>query len=471
MKSHFRIFTFSHFQIFTFANLLLLLSACSPQHYIGKQVKGSFLKEQSLQGAHVGISVYDAGANKYVYNFQGDKYFTPASNTKLFTCYAAMKYLGDSLAGILYEEGPTAITLVPTGDPTLLHRDYQRQPVIDFLKSTDRPLQIIYKNWHDNALGAGWSWDDYNAYYLVERSPLPVYGNFLQWVQESGEESGTNNNFERTPFIYSIPEVNWKVRFNTDTTRHSFYVRRDRDENVYHITQGFEKKKEQDVPFVTHGLQSALELLRDTIGKTIELSEAEMVVSTGRPQSSHASAYTGYSGLKTIWSQPTDSMLKPMMHRSDNFFAEQTLLMVSEALLGVMDDDRITDTLLKTDLADLPQKPRWADGSGLSRFNLFTPQDFITLLEKMKTNFGMDRIQNILPTGGRGTLSSLYKQDSGYIFAKTGSLSGVVALSGFLYTRKNKMLIFSILVNNHHGNATAIRRKIESLLVGIRNRY
>jgi len=261
------------------------------------------------------------------------------------------------------------------------------------------------------------------------------------------------------------------VRFNTDTARSNFFVQRDRDENVFHITQGTEKKKEQEVPFVTHGLQSALELLPDTIRKQITLSEAEMVVGPGRPRSKEQSAYTGYQGLRTIWSQPTDSMLKPLMHRSDNFFAEQTLLMVSEARLGVMDMDKITDTLLATDLAGLPQTPRWADGSGLSRYNLFTPQDFVMVLQKMEQEFGMARIKNIFPTGGRGTLSNFYKLDSGYIFAKTGSLSGVLALSGFLYTKKNKMLIFSVLVNNHNGNATAIRRKVESFLVNIRNRY
>lgn len=377
-----------------------------------------------------------------------------------------MKYLGDSLAGIHYEEGPDAITLVPTGDPTLLHPDFLRQPVIDFLRSTNRPLQIIYKNWRENALGSGWSWGDYNSSYMVERSPLPVYGNFLQWVQEAS--GGTEG-----PFIYSIPEVNWKVRFNIDTGRNNFFVQRDRDENVFHITQGIEKKKEQEVPFVTHGLQSALELLPDTIHKPISLSEAVMVMGSRRSRtgSRERAAYTGYQGMRTIWSQPTDSMLKPLMHRSDNFFAEQTLLMVSEARLGVMNMDKITDTLLATDLAGLPQKPRWADGSGLSRYNLFTPQDFVILLQKMEQEFGMARIKDIFPTGGRGTLSNFYKQDSGYIYAKTGSLSGVLALSGFLYTKKNKMLIFSVLVNNHNGNATAIRRKVESFLVNIRNRY
>jgi serine-type D-Ala-D-Ala carboxypeptidase/endopeptidase (penicillin-binding protein 4) len=450
---------------------VLFFVACSPQKFISKEVNGSLLKNASLQNALVGISLYDAAEKKFIYNYQGDKYFVPASNTKIITCYAAMKYLGDSLAGIHYEEGPNAITLVPTGDPTLLHRDFARQPVIDFLKSTNRPLQIIYKNWKENALGAGWSWGDYNASYSVERSPLPVYGNIITWVQEANEQSNSENIMDRTPFTYSIPEVNWKVRFTTDTSRRSFYVQRDRDENVFHITQSPEKKREQDVPFVTHGLQSALELLPDTIRKKIELSEAEMEVGPVRPRDRQQAVYTGYQGLRTIWSQPTDSLLKPLMHRSDNFFAEQALLMVSEALLGVMDVGKVVDTLLKNDFAFLPHKPRWADGSGLSRFNLFTPQDFVKVLEKMEQEFGMDRIKNVFPTGGRGTLSSYYRNDSAYIYAKTGSLSGVLALSGFLYTKQNKLLIFSVLVNNHNGNATAIRREVETFLVNVRNRY
>ena len=160
-----------------------------------------------------------------------------------------------------------------------------------------------------------------------------------------------------------------------------------------------------------------------------------------------------------------------MMHYSDNFFAEQTLLMVSNQLLHTMNDEKIIDTLLKTDLKDLPQKPNWADGSGLSRFNLFTPQDFIWILNKMKNEFSWKRLSTIFPSGNTGTLTNYYTADSSFIYAKTGSLTGVIALSGYLITKKNKTLIFSVLVNNHLTTGRAVRKAIEKYLLAVRDKY
>jgi D-alanyl-D-alanine carboxypeptidase/D-alanyl-D-alanine-endopeptidase (penicillin-binding protein 4) len=179
-----------------------------------------------------------------------------------------------------------------------------------------------------------------------------------------------------------------------------------------------------------------------------------------------------YTQAKTvIRSQPTDSLLKPMMHRSDNFFAEQSLLMVSNEVLGYMNGDKIIDTILKTDFADLPQKPRWADGSGLSRYNLFSPQDFVAILNKMKNEFGMARIREIFASGGEGTLSSFYRSERPYLYAKTGTLSGIVALSGFLTTRNGRELIVSVLVNNHRSGAVQVRRVVEKFLQNLYERH
>src|SRR6478752_7336290 len=109
--------------------LYIFLASCSPVRTITK-VERFFLNDTGVKNAHVGISIYDAGKAKYVYNYQGDHYFTPASNTKLFTCYVAMKHLGDSIIGLKYYQTADTLYLLPTADPTLLYRDFTVNPVI-----------------------------------------------------------------------------------------------------------------------------------------------------------------------------------------------------------------------------------------------------------------------------------------------------------------------------------------------------
>src|SRR4026207_1393650 len=127
-----RLFGLKELLIINFS--FLIFTSCSIQQKISKSAK-QVINDTSLLTAHVGISIYDPATGKYWYNYQGDKYFVPASNTKIPTCYAAMKYLGDSLVGLKYEKivpkDPKTIWIQATGDPTLLHPDFPRQPVID----------------------------------------------------------------------------------------------------------------------------------------------------------------------------------------------------------------------------------------------------------------------------------------------------------------------------------------------------
>ena len=158
-----------------------------------------------------------------------------------------------------------------------------------------------------------------------------------------------------------------------------------------------------------------------------------------------------------------------MMHRSDNFVAELLLRTVSRQHLGAVREEEMLDSLKANLFATTAQQPNWVDGCGLSRYNLFTPLQFVHALDNMRVQFGMERLRAIFPSGNEGTLKNYYLSEHGYIYAKTGSLTGVVALSGFLITRQNKTFIFSILVNNHNQRSAAIRRKLESFLRALRN--
>ena len=160
---------------FTFCLLLIaclqLITSCSIQQKISKSAK-QVINDSSLLTAHTGISIYEPASGKYWYNYHGDKYFVPASNTKIPTCYAAMKYLGDSLVGLKYEikEGPSSF-IQGTGDPTFLHPDFKTQPVFDFIKKLQN---IVYTDILTfNPIGNGWSWNDYNESYLPASLHLP----------------------------------------------------------------------------------------------------------------------------------------------------------------------------------------------------------------------------------------------------------------------------------------------------------
>ena len=423
---------------------------CLPDNTVLRQL----LENKELKPAHVGIYVFDDSSKKVIADYQSDKYFIPASNTKLFSLYAGMKYLGDSLTGADYAENDTALFIIPTGDPSFLHPDFLSQPVFDLMKKTSKKIYLVDSGWEETPLGTGWAWDDYNDDYSVERSQFPVYGNFIRWNQQNSPFR-SNAAFGQTATVSSSPEISWKVRFSADSLPRIFLVQRAYDSNVFTIRLGTEANVIQDVPFITHNMNSAAELLRDTIGKPVYIYKPADIPLSDK--------HLGNDWItRPLHSRPSDSVFIPMMYRSDNFFAEQTLLMVSKQRMGIMRDDLITDSLLTGPLADLPQKPSWVDGSGLSRYNLFSPRDFVTLLIKFKNEFGMDRMKKILPTGGAGTLKNYYRSDSGYVYAKTGSMGGVLCISGYIYTQKKQLLEFSILVNNNQGGGAAIRREIEN---------
>jgi D-alanyl-D-alanine carboxypeptidase/D-alanyl-D-alanine-endopeptidase (penicillin-binding protein 4) len=373
-----------------FLFISVFLFSCTTQRRAGiSPLQKQLIADSALTNAFVGVAVYDTESGTYLHQYNSNKYFVPASNAKLPTLYSGLKYFGKQLPGLQYKEENDTLYIQPTGDPTLLHVDYKTQPVVDFLKKQTKPIVINNSNWKAEALGYGWAWDDYLGYYMTERSPLPVYGNYIRWIQQRKVEE-RDGKMDTSAIVFTDPEVNWDVQFKTGKTT-AFDVTRPRTENKYTITEGKELNIELEIPFVTNGLQSALELLKDTVHQPI-ITEGFKI-----------------SNPEVIYSQPVDSMFKPMMHRSDNFFAEQTLLMVSNQLFGEMDEQKLIAHLLKNDLSGFPQKPKWVDGSGLSRYNLFTPEDFVWLLMKMKDEFGLERLKTILPTGNTGTLRNYYK--------------------------------------------------------------
>ncbi len=428
--------------------LLVFIGSCfaNVQAQTNDNALQDFLNDSTIKTAIAGVSIYELETGNYLFNHNENKYFTPASNMKLFSLYAGMKYLGDSIIGLRYKKEKNITTIYPTGDPTFLHPEFKSQNVYNFLKKQEN-IQYNTQQ-YCKYLGDGWTWNDYIDDYMAPRSEFPIYGNTIYIAK-------TNKGVKVTPKFVKIKQPQIVNQF-TNNKDYPFYKSFDNNDLYYNSDKNVVPNEITPIPLSIKYNEIPF-YLEDTLRKKISFSN------------NNNNSGVNVEGLTVIHSQPTDTLFKIMMSRSDNFFAEQTLLMASNELLGYMSNDKMIDTLLKTEFKNLPTKPRWVDGSGLSRYNLFSPKDFVFLLEKMKNEFGMERMTKILLTGNSGTLTNYYVKEQGFIYAKTGTISGVVALSGYLYTKKNKLLAFSIIINNFTNAPKTARRAIEKFLQQVRN--
>ncbi len=162
------------------------------------------------------------------------------------------------------------------------------------------------------------------------------------------------------------------------------------------------------------------------------------------------------------------------MHLSDNFVAEQLLLLCSSTRQDTLSTEWTIDYVTENYLADLPDRPLWVDGSGLSRYNMQTPRTMIAVLQKVDSLLSDERIRTIFPAGGvSGTVEDWYSNpgQKPYVFAKTGTLSGKHCLSGFLYTQRGRKLIFSFMHNNYVTSSSVFKVEMERILRMIYEEY
>ncbi len=401
----------------------------------------------------MGFMLLDPDQDKVLVDINSDKYFIPASNTKLFTFYTSYSILGNELVnGLNYLERGDSLIFWGTGDPGLLHPDLKNEVALNFLKQSEKDLYLLDNFNHVDAFGPGWSWDWYNYYYATERSALPIYGNIIRFQQVENESKFSVIPDRFSPFLAASKTETWS----------GYRFRRDRFENLfsYQTADKIELTPfETDIPFVTSSEFTA-ELLTEKIGKKVTLIQNENYLKLDP---------------RKLQTTPADSIYAQMMKISDNFLAEQLMLLVSDQLTNELSTSDAIAYSKENLLSDLPDEPIWVDGSGLSAKNMFTPRSIIALLGKIRAEVPLEKIKAYFPAGGEsGTIRNWYKADPGqppYIYAKTGTLSMSNALSGFLITKSGKILHFSCILNNYALPSSDLKKELEKTLYMIHDKY
>lgn len=414
----------------------IMIDSAFAQRLTERKVKKMFAQSTIMQEHFVGFMLQEEGG-KIVYAQHEDRYFVPASNTKLFTLYAALNILGDSIPAFRYEIKGDSMIIWGTGDPSFLHPKLDNGKVYQFLSHS--PYQLF--------LAEEKTLDFEPSYWRADLAQFPIYGNMARFsASKQGELE-----------VFPLGLKNF-LSVDSALQTEPFAIRRSKSgDGLNYPLSTIPEDFSTNMPFPAN-FQAIRLLLQDTLKKEVRLIRKER-----------------HAGLQTFYSIPSDSLYKHMMLPSDNFLAEQILLLCAGELSDTLVIRKSIDYVLSHYLDDLKSKPVWEDGSGLSRYNLFTPRSVLQVLNKLENLIGdPERLKMLLPSGGiSGTLRSAYQLDNGspFVWAKTGSLRNMHLQSGWIETRKGRSYRFVFMNNNFVRPTAEVRNEMVRIMTEIRNRY
>lgn len=423
----------SKFSIFLIC-ILSQVSGCKSLQF--RTTKKEILTDfgsKKFERQHTGFLVVDTKKSDTLFDINGDKFFTPASTTKLFTLYTSLQLLGEKMPLLKFAKKDDATHILPTGDPTWLHPRFLDSTAVSFLKKQDSII-LYLQNYEGDKYRPGWAWEDYPYYFSPELTAVPLFGNVV------------TINSSRS--IKVDPQY-----FATSVKRKNGMPLRERYQNQFYISE--ESQDTLQVPYMTTD-SLTLKLLWKSVGKKLSLGK-------NIPQ----------TDWKILTGIPTDTILKEMLLESDNFLAEQLILTASSTLSDTLSFSKTKEHIISTYLNDLQEYPRWVDGSGLSRYNLFTPKSMVQVLDKLLRETDSTRLFHLIPKwNAQGTIDPddpLF--EDAFIHAKSGSMGNMYNLCGYLKTKSGKLLLFSFMNNHFRRPSSEVRQNIYSILKAIHQQY
>ena len=475
------------YNLFLAVLIIFFLYNCTSTRelYIGSGNKklatkiNSAIKNSNLT-TNMGIKVVSLESGKTLYSLNSDHLFTPASNNKLYTASAALHYLSPQFKfetsvwiDSTYKDSThiSRLVLVGGGDPDLFLPELE-----SIAKGINKNIQSIDTLFVDNTLfddvrfGPGWMWDEGSAWYAAHIDALSFNDNCVDISIKPGE-------IGKKPIVIINPNTNYiEVRNKAVTVNDTIdFIDIDIERrwweksNIIDIAGELLYTEEEKVYY--RNVENPA-LFTGTI--LVELlnqfgTEVQVVVVGRNELESMNLIYTHYSKPFTY---PLTNFLKTSDNLSGELFAKM-MGHFTNNVQGNWDNGMIAiKTFLNDDVKIDTTSMRMVDGSGVSRYNLTSPDQLTQLLLYMYSNHAYNaEFLSALPTGGwDGTLRNRMEsiEDERGVRAKTGSLSGVSCLSGYAYTKSGEPLVFSIMMNGYVDSSKPFKQlqdKIAEILV------
>jgi serine-type D-Ala-D-Ala carboxypeptidase/endopeptidase (penicillin-binding protein 4) len=419
-----------------------------------------------------GILIQPLGSKQTLYSRDAQNYFIPASNTKLLTTAAAIQQLGGNftIRTSIYTEKDGSLRVVGRGDPSL--NDAQLQNLARQL--AQRGIKNINKLVADDGYIVGdivqpsWQWEDVQSDYGAPVGSFMVNENLFSFnltPQSPGQQLKLYWNDLNEERIWRVVNQSTTVADNQPT---ELTISRDLSGNVLKIQGQLAANANPfkvTLPVVDPNYFFLRRLRMALLREKINLGQTTVETGGGSYQQEIAS----------VQSPQLSELIAATNIDSNNLYAESLLraLAYQQTKKPNQGTADVGLEVLKANLTKLGVNPTsyvLVDGSGLSRKNLISPEALVQLLQGMATTSNAAVFRASLPVAGKtGTLKNRFRNTpaEGIVFAKTGTVGGVVSLSGYLNTPNYQPLVFSIIVNQSEQPAKVLRQAVDEIVVGL----
>lgn len=432
----------------------------------------SLLADPMFRSANWGVLIVDPARSDTLYSRNAGKLFMPASNQKLLTGATALAQLGADfrfetrvlgaaypINGILTGD----LALIGSGDPSMS----------DSLAGGDAmtPLRALADSlaargirevtgrlvrggdaFPDSTLGYGWSWDDLDYGYSAPVDELFFNEGYARVTVFGGARPGDAVTVRTLP-ARTVPRLG-RVDVVTgaiccmERSRVEWFgdVRGRRP-----VVALRGSVRPGDSVTVSVALRHPTSAWLDAF--TEALAERGITVRGGVDADAIGDT-SGMSVLATRRSPPLREILARFEKPSQNQIGEILFKTLGRERTGVGTADSGRVVVERQLLAWGADSAGFAvrDGSGLSRHDYVTPETIVKVLDAMRRHPDFAVFYDALPVGGvDGTLRTrmLATPAAGNVRAKTGTLDKARALSGYVTAADGRLLIFSMLANNH----------------------
>ncbi|WP_445299634.1 D-alanyl-D-alanine carboxypeptidase/D-alanyl-D-alanine endopeptidase [Microcoleus sp. B4-C1] len=429
-----------------------------------------------------GILIQPLSSTTTLYSRDAQKYFIPASNAKLLTTAAALQKLGADfrIKTSVYSGENGSLYVAGRGDPSIA--EAQLKSLAQQLKQRgiSQVNQLIGDDsyFQGSAVNPNWEWEDAQAGYGAPINSLIFNQNAIDLLlspQALGQPL-------KVTFVEAKLANQWQLQNNSVTVAQNesefIEIGREFDRPIIRVGGQLKVGAEPESAYVAvvNPANNFLQYFQQALAaEGIPVKQA-LVASASRNLNQE---------LATVESPPLAELVRETNRVSNNLYAEVLLRLLGkvtdkmplpQTLTGKMpvpqeDTGEMGLKELKTVLTQLgvnPNSYRLADGSGLSRHNLITPEALVQTLRLMANSPAASIYRQSLPIAGEsGTLKNRFNTTPNRVImqAKTGTMSGVSALSGYIEVPNYEPLVFSIIVNQSDLTTAKMRSATDEIVL------